>query len=82
MELHSKTILITGSTDGLGKVMAHRFAKQGAKLILHGRHLAKGQSLLKEIKTASGNSTLFYYNADFASLEEVNIVEKFKWYFN
>lgn len=71
MKLQSKTVLITGATDGLGKLVAHRFAKRGTTLILHGRNEAKGQRLVEEIKAASGNVNLFYYNADFASLEEV-----------
>ncbi|MBP2057627.1 3-oxoacyl-[acyl-carrier protein] reductase [Lactobacillus colini] len=38
MNLTNKIVLITGSTKGLGKEMALSFAKQGAKLILNGRH--------------------------------------------
>lgn len=38
MNLKNKIVLITGSTRGLGKAMALAFAKNGAKLILNGRH--------------------------------------------
>lgn len=38
MNLKDKVVLITGSTRGLGKAMALAFAKNGAKLILNGRH--------------------------------------------
>jgi NAD(P)-dependent dehydrogenase (short-subunit alcohol dehydrogenase family) len=33
----SRTILITGAADGLGRALARRLAGEGATLILHGR---------------------------------------------
>jgi NAD(P)-dependent dehydrogenase (short-subunit alcohol dehydrogenase family) len=69
--LHNKVILITGSTDGLGRLVAQRLAQQGATVLLHGRDPAKGAAVLGEIVTATGNQTLRYYNADLSSLEEV-----------
>lgn len=35
--LTDQTVLITGATDGLGYALAHRLAKDGAALVLHGR---------------------------------------------
>ena len=34
MDLHSKVILITGATGGLGKEMVRSFSEEGAKLVL------------------------------------------------
>ena len=70
--LADKTILITGATDGLGKLVATQLAKKEAHLLLHGRNIKKGQSVLDELNSKTGNQNLFYYNADFSSLEEVN----------
>lgn len=39
----TKTILITGSTDGIGLLTAQRLAEQGHKVLLHGRSAAKLQ---------------------------------------
>ena len=69
--LQEQTILITGSTDGLGKRVAQDLAGQGATVLLHGRDPEKGKAVLKEIQAASGNRRIKYYNADLASLAAV-----------
>lgn len=70
-KLTGKAIMITGATDGLGKLTAKRFASRGAILLLHGRNKSKGEQTVEEIKKATGNDRIEYYNADLASLEEV-----------
>lgn len=74
--LMDKIILITGATDGLGKLLATRLAERGAHLLLHGRSEVKGQSILNELKSTTRNQHLWYYNADFSSLEEVNAMSE------
>lgn len=69
--IHDKVILVTGATDGLGRMVATRLAAQGATVLLHGRDPAKGAAVMKEIKAATGSNKLRYYNADFAALAEV-----------
>lgn len=69
--LKDKVILITGSTDGLGKLTARRFAARGAAVLLHGRTKSKGEAVLAEMSEETGSDRLEYYNADLASLEEV-----------
>lgn len=72
--LQEQTILITGSTDGLGKLVAGHLAKEGASIILHGRDTEKGVKVLNEIKQSSINGKVKYYNADLSSLDEVKIM--------
>ena len=45
----SKTIVITGAGDGLGRALARRFAKDGETVILLGRTLSKVQAVADEI---------------------------------
>jgi len=71
LSLSGKKIFITGSTDGLGKAVAHEFAKRGGIILLHGRDPEKGQKILEEIAGKSGNAKLSYYNCDFSSLAAV-----------
>lgn len=40
MDLTNKTVLVTGSTQGIGLAIAQAFAKQGANIVLNGRHAA------------------------------------------
>ncbi len=66
-----QTILITGSTDGLGKQTALALAKQGATVLLHGRNQQRLETTQREIQEATGNAHLELYRADFAALAEV-----------
>ena len=49
MRLQDQVILITGSTTGIGEFMARRFVAEGAKVILHGRDVARGAALREEL---------------------------------
>jgi NAD(P)-dependent dehydrogenase (short-subunit alcohol dehydrogenase family) len=62
---------VTGATDGLGRMVAERLAADGATVLLHGRDRLRGERALAEIRGATGNERLRYYNADFLSLDEV-----------
>ena len=49
MRLHDRIILITGSTTGIGAAMARRFVEEGARVVIHGRDAARGESLRREL---------------------------------
>jgi len=65
------TVLITGATDGLGRITAEWFAQKGAKVLLHGRNEEKGYKTLEQMKHSTGNQQLKYFNGDFSSLRSV-----------
>jgi NAD(P)-dependent dehydrogenase (short-subunit alcohol dehydrogenase family) len=71
MNMNGKAVLITGSTDGVGRYVAGELAKQGAHVLIHGRDAARAKSLIDEIKakdrTGSGVAPRFY-QADLSSL--------------
>ncbi len=66
-----QVVLITGSTDGLGRATAHALAARGSTVLLHGRDRARGEAVRREIRDATGNDRLRYYQADFSSLAAV-----------
>ncbi len=65
-----RIVLITGSTDGLGREVARRLATNGAHVIIHGRNRERGQALVEEI-TREGKGSAAFYPADLAFLEQV-----------
>jgi len=61
-----KTILITGSTDGIGKLAAILLAKEGHHLLVHGRKSKKLASTISEIKKLADNENVEGFESDFS----------------
>lgn len=66
---NGKTVLVTGSTDGVGRVVAKRLGEQGWRVLVHGRDRGRGERVVAEIKDAGGTADLLA--ADLSSLAEV-----------
>ena len=49
-DLHGRTALVTGATDGLGLETARELARHGARVLLAGRNPEKGEAALKRIR--------------------------------
>jgi NAD(P)-dependent dehydrogenase (short-subunit alcohol dehydrogenase family) len=67
MKMDGKTVLVTGSTDGVGRYVAGKLAAAGAKVLIHGRDKARGQALLDEIHRG-GQGEAMFYQADLSSM--------------
>jgi NAD(P)-dependent dehydrogenase (short-subunit alcohol dehydrogenase family) len=67
--MNGKTVLVTGSTDGLGREIATRLGALGATVIVHGRSRERGAGVVREIEMSAGRAV--FYGADFASLDAV-----------
>lgn len=67
----SKTILITGSTDGIGLLTAKKLAAMGHKVLLHGRSKQKLEAALADI----GGATEAFV-ADLSKMEDVEALAK------
>ncbi|WP_245940683.1 SDR family NAD(P)-dependent oxidoreductase [Winogradskyella eximia] len=68
----SKTIIITGSTDGIGKLTAFSLAEKGHTVYVHGRNAVKVDAVVSEIKTTTNNQNIYGLVADFSDLEAVS----------
>ncbi|MCL4322366.1 MAG: SDR family oxidoreductase [Deltaproteobacteria bacterium] len=64
-----KTVLITGSTDGIGKQTAIMLAKKGFFVLIHGRSEEKCKQTVDELSKIT--TKLDYFNYDLISLKEV-----------
>src|SRR3984893_2331666 len=67
MKMAGKTVLVTGSTDGVGRYVAGRLAAAGAKVLTHGRDSARAKTLAEEICRQAHSEPIFY-QADLSSL--------------
>jgi NAD(P)-dependent dehydrogenase (short-subunit alcohol dehydrogenase family) len=67
MKMDGKTVLVTGSTDGVGRYVAARLAAAGAKILIHGRDKARAKTLANEIR-GQGHGEPMFYQADLSSL--------------
>jgi NAD(P)-dependent dehydrogenase (short-subunit alcohol dehydrogenase family) len=70
MDLKRCTALVTGSTDGVGRLVAHRLAQEGIHVIVHGRDADRGRQVVNQVQADQRGSAVFI-NADFSSLAEV-----------
>jgi NAD(P)-dependent dehydrogenase (short-subunit alcohol dehydrogenase family) len=64
-----RTALVTGATDGVGRVVAKELAGDGWRVLVHGRDRRRGEALVREIEQAGGSAT--FLAADLSSLAEV-----------
>jgi NAD(P)-dependent dehydrogenase (short-subunit alcohol dehydrogenase family) len=69
MTTKGKTVLITGSTDGVGRYVAERLAVEGWRVIVHGRDHARGEAVVERITKHGGEAR--FLAADLSSLAEV-----------
>ncbi len=75
--------MVTGATDGIGKVVAHALAQQGATVIVVGRNSEKGEATINEIKQQTGNTEVEFLLADLSAQKDIhNLVEQFKRQYN
>lgn len=69
--IKDKTVLITGSTDGIGKQTAIDLAEMDARVIVHGRNESKAKQAAESVKQRSGVANIKYVVADLSSLVQI-----------
>jgi len=72
--LEEQVAVITGATSGIGEATARRFAAEGARLVIAGRSVEKGEALAREL----GGNVMFHRagvtrEADIAALIDATI---------
>jgi len=69
--LATKTILVTGSTDGIGRQTALELLRLGHRVIVHGRSPAKTAAAAEGLRQESGAESVETWSADLASLAAI-----------
>ena len=75
--LSGKVALVTGSTDGVGRMVAIRLGAMGAEVFVHGRDEKRGGETVAEIEAAGGRA--HFLAADLADLDEVRGLARRAW---
>ncbi|MCY4261185.1 MAG: SDR family NAD(P)-dependent oxidoreductase [Rhodobacteraceae bacterium] len=70
-DLTGTMIVLTGGTDGMGRVAAERLASMGADICLMGRNMAKTQRVIADLKAAGHEGNLLTVACDLGSLDSV-----------
>ncbi len=69
--MDGKLCIVTGATDGIGRVTARALAERGAEVVLVGRNAAKGAEVCKAIHRSSRNDKVRFEQADLSSQAEI-----------
>lgn len=70
-KLPGKVALVTGATQGIGRVTARELARAGATVVLVARDAARGAQVVSEIKTQTGNQDVSLLVGDLSSMADV-----------
>ncbi len=71
-----KTILITGSTDGIGRETARILVTQGHHVLVHGRNPEKLQEVESTLLGLAGNGRVSSFLADLSCIDNVEALTK------
>lgn len=72
----SKTILVTGATDGIGLETVKMLASHGHTLLIHGRSEQKLGDVKKQLQQIKGALTIETHQADLSKISEVEALAK------
>jgi NAD(P)-dependent dehydrogenase (short-subunit alcohol dehydrogenase family) len=64
VRLAGEIALVTGSTAGIGREIAHRFGAEGARVAVTGRDTGRGHAVVDAIASAGGQAAFFAADLD------------------
>lgn len=72
LNLRSKKVFISGSTQGIGYAIAQQLLKENAEVIINGRSREKGEEAKQKLQIEFPNATVSFIAADFSKKDEVD----------
>ena len=70
-DVRGKTILITGTTSGIGLEASLALARRGARVVMVGRDRARTEAAVAKVRAGSGSTEITHLLCDFSSLAAV-----------
>jgi NAD(P)-dependent dehydrogenase (short-subunit alcohol dehydrogenase family) len=67
--MNDRVALVTGATNGVGRVVAQQLAQQGWHVLVHGRDRSRGEQVVQGIADRGGSAR--FHEADLSSLNTV-----------
>src|SRR5580692_7969162 len=72
--MDAQVVLVTGGLTGIGRATALAFAKEGAQVVISGRHDEEGQKLVSEIRKTGAEAE--FIRADVRQEDVRNLIDK------
>jgi NAD(P)-dependent dehydrogenase (short-subunit alcohol dehydrogenase family) len=73
-ETNRRTVLVSGSTSGIGEAIATAFALDGATVVINGRDRERTETAVERIRSATGHDGLLPVAADLGTAEGTQIM--------
>jgi NAD(P)-dependent dehydrogenase (short-subunit alcohol dehydrogenase family) len=74
--MKGRIVMVTGASDGIGKVTARELARKGAQVVMVCRNPQKAEAALAEVQTQSGNPSVELMLADLSSQSSIRALAK------
>lgn len=77
LELKAKSVLVTGSTRGIGLAVARRFLDEGARVVLTSRNAAELSRTAGELVSRYGSAAILWSKCDFRLSDDIVALKDF-----
>ena len=71
VDMGGKTCVVTGASNGIGKVTARELARMGARVVMVARNRERAEAALEDVKRAAGGGDVRLLLADLSSMADV-----------
>lgn len=74
--LSNQTAIVTGGNAGIGKAIAMKLAVNGARVLIFGTNLERGNQVVEEIRQLTQSESALFYQVDVSKTADVDLAIK------